>query len=193
MRDALGRLRVKELVVPHEPSSFTDEHEFAFRHGLIRDGAYDSLPKSLRADKHLGVARWAAERAGDRAEEIAELIATHEIEALRYLDELGRAAAGGRASRVRARVGGRAPDGGPVAWAPRAPAGTGRPSASADRLEIPLAERAQLASGSTRRSRGAGTPVAETERVARRAIEVVHARSATTAGWAGRTPASSFR
>ena len=89
VRDALGRLRVKELVVPHEPSSFRDEFEFAFRHGLIRDGAYDSLPKSLRADKHLGVAKWAADRAGDRADEIAELIATHEIEALGYLDELG--------------------------------------------------------------------------------------------------------
>jgi len=65
VRDALGRLRVKELLVPHDPSSFRDEQEFAFRHGLIRDGAYDSLPKALRADKHLAVARWAAERAGD--------------------------------------------------------------------------------------------------------------------------------
>ena len=75
--------------MPHEPSSFSDEHEFSFRHNLIRDGAYDSLPKALRADKHAGVARWAEERAGDRADEIAELIATHLLEALRYLDELG--------------------------------------------------------------------------------------------------------
>lgn len=89
VRDALGRLRVKELVLPHEPSSFSDEHEFSFRHNLIRDGAYDSLPKSLRADKHAGVARWAQRRAGDRADEIAELIATHQLEALGYLDELG--------------------------------------------------------------------------------------------------------
>ena len=88
-RDALSRLRVKELVLPHEPSSFSDEQEFAFRHNLIRDGAYDSLPKSLRAEKHVGVGRWAQERAGDRAEEIAELIATHYLEARRYLDELG--------------------------------------------------------------------------------------------------------
>lgn len=88
-RDALARLRVKELVLPHEPSSFSDEQEFAFRHNLIRDGAYDSLPKALRAEKHAGVARWAEERAGDRAEDIAELIATHYLEAGRYLDELG--------------------------------------------------------------------------------------------------------
>ena len=88
-RDVLARLRVKELVLPHEPSSFSDELEFSFRHNLIRDGAYDSLPKALRAEKHARVGRWAQERAGDRAEEIAELIATHYVEATRYLDELG--------------------------------------------------------------------------------------------------------
>ena len=71
-RDVLARLRVKELVLPHEPSSFSDELEFSFRHNLIRDGAYDSLPKALRAEKHARVGRWAQERAGDRAEEIAE-------------------------------------------------------------------------------------------------------------------------
>ncbi len=89
VRDALGRLRVKELVLPHDPSSFSGETEYSFRHLLLRDGAYDSLPKSLRAEKHAGVARWAEERAGDRADELAELIATHHLEALRYLDELG--------------------------------------------------------------------------------------------------------
>jgi class 3 adenylate cyclase/tetratricopeptide (TPR) repeat protein len=99
VRDALGRLRVKELVLPHEPSSFSDEHEFAFRHNLIRDGAYESLPKVLRADKHAGVAAWAELRAGDRADEIAELIATHLLEALRYLDELGET--GGRPDEIR--------------------------------------------------------------------------------------------
>ncbi len=88
-RDVLARLRVKELVLPHEPSSFSDELEFSFRHNLIRDGAYDSLPKALRAEKHARVGRWALERAGDRAEEIAELVATHFVEATRYLDELG--------------------------------------------------------------------------------------------------------
>jgi predicted ATPase/class 3 adenylate cyclase len=89
IRDAFGRLRVKELILPNDPPSFSEEHEFTFRHGLLRDGAYDSLPKSLRARKHRQVAAWAEERAGDRAEEIAQLIATHHLEALRYLDELG--------------------------------------------------------------------------------------------------------
>jgi predicted ATPase/class 3 adenylate cyclase len=89
IRDALGRLRVKELIVPNDPPSFSGEQEFAFRHALLRDGAYDSLPKSLRARKHRQVATWAEERAGDRAEESAQLIATHQLEALGYLGELG--------------------------------------------------------------------------------------------------------
>ncbi len=89
VRDALGRLRVKELVLLNDPPSFSDELEFSFRHSLIRDSAYDSLPKSLRASKHVQVARWAEARAGDRADEIAALIATHDLEALHYFDELG--------------------------------------------------------------------------------------------------------
>jgi predicted ATPase len=89
VRDALGRLRVKELVLLNDPPSFSDEFEFTFRHSLIRDGAYDSLPKALRASKHVQVARWAEAKAGDRADEMAPLIATHDLEALRYFDELG--------------------------------------------------------------------------------------------------------
>jgi class 3 adenylate cyclase/tetratricopeptide (TPR) repeat protein len=169
VRDALGRLRVKELVVPHDPSSFRDEPEFAFRHGLIRDGAYDSLPKSLRADKHLGVARWAAERAGDRVEEIAELLATHELEAVRYLDELGER---------REEVEHQAFD---DAWAAARRTASVRLGAEstrwyreaerlADRLDMPPPERAQLAREHASVSIGPDAS-AETERVARRAID----------------------
>ena len=88
-RAVLGRLRVKEIIIPRDPPAFSNEVEFSFRHVLIRDVAYDSLPKSLRADKHVAVARWAEDQAGERRDEIAELLATHYTEALRYLDELG--------------------------------------------------------------------------------------------------------
>lgn len=91
-REILGRLRIKEIVVPRDPPAFSDELEYSFRHALIRDVAYDSLPKSLRADKHADVARWAEESAGQRSEELAELIASHYVEALSYMDEMGTAA-----------------------------------------------------------------------------------------------------
>ena len=89
VRETMGRLRVKELVMPQDPPSFADEWEFSFRHVLIRDGAYDSLPKALRAEKHEGVASWAEQRAGDRAGEMAELIATHLLGAVRYRAQIG--------------------------------------------------------------------------------------------------------
>ncbi len=169
VRDALGRLRVKEIVVPHEPSSFSDEHEFAFRHNLLRDGAYESLPKALRADKHVGVMRWAERRAGDRVDEIVELIATHEVEALRYLEELGEARPDLQRSAFE------------HAWAAARRTATlwlGAESTRwfreaerlADALELPLQERAALHREHTHASWGRD-PTAETERVARRAIE----------------------
>ncbi len=89
VRALVGRLRVKELVVPREPAAFAGDVEFGFRHALIRDVAYGSLPKGERAGKHAHVADWAERTTGSRAEEFAELIATHHVEACRYLAELG--------------------------------------------------------------------------------------------------------
>ena len=70
-----------------EPSSFMGADEFSFRHVLIRDVAYESLPKLDRADKHLAVVRWAEHELGERSTEEAELIASHVLAALRYREE----------------------------------------------------------------------------------------------------------
>ncbi len=171
VREALGRLRVKELVVPHEPSSFSDEYEFAFRHNLIRDGAYESLPKALRADKHAGVARWAEQRAGDRADEIAELIATHLLEALRNLEELGetgerRTELERRAFRWTAAAGSRTS----ALWQ-RSEASRWYREAErfADALDLPPVEQVPLLRAHVDAS-WATDPIAETERVVRRAL-----------------------
>ncbi len=89
VRDALRRLRIKELVVPREPSILAGASEFGFRHVLIRDVAYDSLPKRERAAKHLAVAHWAEDILADRTDEMVELLASHYLAALRYEEELG--------------------------------------------------------------------------------------------------------
>ncbi len=89
VRDAIGRLRVKEIVTQREPPVFSGELEFGFRHVLIRDVAYESLPKLLRARKHVDVARWAEESAGERSRELAEVVAAHYLRAIGYRDELG--------------------------------------------------------------------------------------------------------
>jgi class 3 adenylate cyclase len=85
--EVLRRLRVKELVVPRSPSALAGAAEFGFRHVLIRDVAYDSLPKRDRAAKHLDVARWAEETMADRQDEMVELLAAHYLAALRYEEE----------------------------------------------------------------------------------------------------------
>ena len=47
----------KEMIRPDQPT-YPDEEAFRFRHLLIRDAAYDSLPKETRADLHEAFADW---------------------------------------------------------------------------------------------------------------------------------------
>ncbi len=47
----------KELIRPDQPT-YPDEEAFRFRHLLIRDAAYDSLPKETRAELHEAFADW---------------------------------------------------------------------------------------------------------------------------------------
>jgi tetratricopeptide (TPR) repeat protein len=82
----LGLVR-KELVRP-EPSLLPDDDAFRFRHILIRDAAYDALPKATRADLHERFARWVEERGADLVE-LDEIVGHHLEQACRYLDELG--------------------------------------------------------------------------------------------------------
>ena len=48
MASLLQGLRVKELVAPRTPSTLAGAGEWAFHHVLVRDVAYDSLPKADR-------------------------------------------------------------------------------------------------------------------------------------------------
>lgn len=88
VRDGLHELGRKELVRPAKRSSVRDQAEYAFWHALIRDVAYGQIPRSARASKHLAAARWIEATAGERAEDVAELLAHHYEQAL----ELSRAA-----------------------------------------------------------------------------------------------------
>ncbi len=86
--ELIRRLRVKDLVVRRSPSSLTEAAEYGFRHALIRDVAYDSLPKRDRSRLHRDIADWAESELADRVEEFAELIAGHLAAALAYEEEL---------------------------------------------------------------------------------------------------------
>jgi len=77
----------KELVRP-EQALLPDDDAFRFRHILIRDAAYDALPKATRADLHERFAAWLLERAPDLVE-LDEIAGYHLEQACLYLRELG--------------------------------------------------------------------------------------------------------
>jgi adenylate cyclase len=77
LQQALRVLREKDLVVVGDGSALTGEPELAFKHALIRDAAYEMLPKAVRAQKHFEVAQLIESRAGERVEEVASLLAEH--------------------------------------------------------------------------------------------------------------------
>ena len=75
--EVLAALQDKDLVVPSAGSRLADEHEYAFKHALIRDVAYGTLPKSVRCHKHAEVGQFIEDRAGERAEGVVALVAEH--------------------------------------------------------------------------------------------------------------------
>ena len=102
----LGALLRKELVRPDRPV-FAGEDAYRFRHLLIRDAAYDSIPKSIRADLHERHAEWLEEKASERGIEYEEIIGYHLEQAFRFRSELGLVDAASRelARRAAARLG----------------------------------------------------------------------------------------
>ncbi len=76
----------KQLIRPDTPQ-FAGEEAYRFRHLLIRDAAYDALPKAARADLHERFADWLEERGADLIE-LDEILGHHLEQAARYKAEL---------------------------------------------------------------------------------------------------------
>jgi AAA ATPase-like protein/tetratricopeptide repeat protein len=83
----LATLVRKELLRP-DKAQLTGDDAFRFRHLLIRDAAYDALPKATRAELHERFASWLQERATDLVE-LDEILGYHLEQAARYKAELG--------------------------------------------------------------------------------------------------------
>ncbi len=77
----------KDLLRP-DRAMFAGEDAFAFRHLLIRDAAYDSLPKASRAALHASFAAWLEQRGRD-LDELDEIAGYHLEQAFWYRTELG--------------------------------------------------------------------------------------------------------
>ena len=78
----------KELIRP-TAATFSGDHAFRFRHLLIRDAAYDALPKEVRGDLHERFANW-LELNGQELIELDEIVGYHLEQAARYRRDLSR-------------------------------------------------------------------------------------------------------
>jgi DNA-binding SARP family transcriptional activator len=86
--DAHLRVLVRrELIRPHR-SLFAGDEGFQFRHTLIREAAYASVPKEVRADLHERYAAWLERTHGPRAREFEEIVGHHLEQAFEYRTEL---------------------------------------------------------------------------------------------------------
>ena len=77
----------KDLIRPDRPT-LPGEDAYRFRHLLIRDAAYEALPKAVRAELHQLFALWLDERGADLVEQ-DEIVGYHLEQAYRYKAELG--------------------------------------------------------------------------------------------------------
>jgi hypothetical protein len=78
----------KELIRPDRRRDDGAE-TYRFRHLLIRDAAYESLPKAERAELHERFADWLERTAGDRLAELDEITGYHLDQARTYRLDLG--------------------------------------------------------------------------------------------------------
>jgi class 3 adenylate cyclase/tetratricopeptide (TPR) repeat protein len=84
----LASLVRKELIRPH-PANVPGEEAFRFRHLLIRDAAYDRVPKARRATLHERYARW-LDRAPVEFAEVDEIAGWHLEQVVRNEREVRR-------------------------------------------------------------------------------------------------------
>jgi class 3 adenylate cyclase/tetratricopeptide (TPR) repeat protein len=82
---ALPGLVRKELIRPYRSPVFPSDDAFRFRHQLIRDAAYDGMPKELRAELHERFGRWLE----SNRSEYDEIVGYHFEQAFRLKEQLG--------------------------------------------------------------------------------------------------------
>ncbi|MGZ4337227.1 MAG: adenylate/guanylate cyclase domain-containing protein [Gaiellaceae bacterium] len=86
---ALHDLARKELVRPTRTSSVEGETEYSFWHLLVRDVAYSQIPRVERTRRHRAAAAWIERHAGERIEDLAEVLAHHYLQALELAEAAG--------------------------------------------------------------------------------------------------------
>jgi class 3 adenylate cyclase/tetratricopeptide (TPR) repeat protein len=80
---------IRKQLIGSARSDLAEQEAFRFVHGLVRDAAYQGIPKERRAALHEAFADWLEDVAGDRVLEYEEILAYHLEQGYRYRAELG--------------------------------------------------------------------------------------------------------
>ena len=94
---------VRKALIRPDQTQLPAEDAFRFRHLLVRDTAYEALPKASRAELHERFAGWLEEH-GSELVELDEVLGYHLEQAVRYRRELGQPVDEGVNSRARMRL-----------------------------------------------------------------------------------------
>jgi DNA-binding SARP family transcriptional activator/SAM-dependent methyltransferase len=95
LAETIADLESRDLVRIEPRSALAGEVAYSFKHVLIRDAAYESLPRGQRRELHRAADAWLSEAAGDRVGEFSDQLAHHALasgEPERALDYLTTAA-----------------------------------------------------------------------------------------------------
>jgi tetratricopeptide (TPR) repeat protein len=88
IEEALRRLEHRQLVRRKHDSSIAGESEYVFEHGLIRDVAYRTIVRPVRAEKHRRAGDWMSSLTGDPRDR-ADAIAYHYVSAFENAEASG--------------------------------------------------------------------------------------------------------
>jgi class 3 adenylate cyclase/tetratricopeptide (TPR) repeat protein len=83
----LHELERKQLLRRESDSIVLTEPQYAFSHALVRDVAYEQIPRARRSRKHWRAAGWIESLSPERTEDRAEMLSHHYMRALRYLPQ----------------------------------------------------------------------------------------------------------
>ena len=86
---SLTALVDKDLLTPSTASRVVGEREFTFKHALVRDVAYATLPRAVRARQHFALAGIIESRLGANREGVAALLAEHHGRAAALAEQAG--------------------------------------------------------------------------------------------------------
>jgi class 3 adenylate cyclase/tetratricopeptide (TPR) repeat protein len=86
---SLATLERRDFVQAHPESAIAEDREYAFKHILIRDVAYDRLPKGRRAELHVRFTDWLSAVPGPEGE-FLEIVAYHLEQACQLAGQIAR-------------------------------------------------------------------------------------------------------